>query len=100
MKAFKPIKRVSAAMAARLAQYERIKDHWFVGKNYCEMCGGCFSKKGLQVHHVRGRLGALLCAVEFWKCLCMRCHRDVHDYPNISIQTGFLAPKGDWNKQP
>lgn len=41
------------------------------------------------VHHSRGRIGALLCDIRYFKGLCMSCHTYVETHPNEAKELGL-----------
>jgi hypothetical protein len=63
------------------------------------ICVRCLAPN-TEVHHTRGRLGALLTAEQFWCALCAACHRWVHDNPIEARAVGLLCENGEWNTVP
>ncbi len=63
-------------------------------------CERCDTISILDVHHVRGRAGALLCNQQYWKLVCSCCHRWIHDNPEQARSGGWLAQPGDWGREP
>lgn len=56
----------------------------------------------VQCHHKHGRgwRGELTLVEHLWIPVCAECHGWIHRNPKWSIQLGFLAPTGEWNKMP
>lgn len=46
-------------------------------------------------HHIRGRLGPLLCDTRFWLAVCQECHDRIHREPAWAREHGWLGP---WHK--
>lgn len=88
----KPIRRVSAARAKRLSEYEKLKRQWLKGKT-CQMC----DSKKVDVHHQRGRVGKLLCMVEFFIPLCRFHHSKVKEDSAWAYKNELLGPYGSYN---
>lgn len=53
------------------------------------VCAVCRRTDRLTVHHKRGRIGELLCAVEHWLALCVPCHQWVTEHPVEAIERGL-----------
>ena len=49
-----------------------------------------------EVHHVRGRAGALLLEERYWLALSAEGHRWVHDHPAEATRRGWLSGMGEW----
>ncbi len=88
----------------RRREHVKLRHQWTPGKT----CAACHAPE-VEVHHQRGRVGALLNDQRFWIPLCRRCHRNVHDHPDASrilrVLVGdqwmpLLCARGDWNKIP
>ena len=56
------------------------------------------SGKITEVHHKRGRLGALLLDQRHWLGVSRLGHRFIHSNPQIARQYGWLCDKGEWNR--
>jgi hypothetical protein len=61
-------------------------------------CERCETLSILDVHHVRGRAGTLLCDQRYWKLVCSCCHRWIHDNPEQARNGGWLAERGEWGR--
>lgn len=53
-----------------------------------------------EVHHMHGRLGALLNYQPWWMAVSKWGHRLIHAFPKLAIQFGWMCDLGEWNKQP
>lgn len=89
----KRIRPISRKQSARLTEYSRLRVVWLFNRVRCDRCGGRPGCR-IEVHHKRGRAGALLLATEHWAALCPSCHRWVHDNPADARETGWLGPWG------
>lgn len=61
-------------------------------------CDRCGSTSTLDVHHVRGRAGMLLCDQRYWKLVCRTCHKHIHSHIEESRKRGWIAKPGEWGK--
>lgn len=77
------------------AEYGRKRAAFLKSSKRCRNCG---ASRGLDVHHIRGRLGELLVRQEYWVALCRSCHAWVHDNPTAARERGLLAEFGQWNR--
>jgi hypothetical protein len=66
------IKSMSYKQYERLKKYRVLRDEFFVNNPIC-MFPNCNSKE-IQLHHSRGRIGALLTDVRYFKSLCNAHH--------------------------
>lgn len=81
-------------MALRAAFLGRAENRW---------CPVMLKLKGIQVranqiHHVRGRIGPLLCATEHWLAVSAEGHFWIGAHPIAARENGWLCASGDWNK--
>lgn len=97
-KARRRIRPVSDAGSLKLKAYRALKGPFLRRNRRCQRPGCHRASK--EVHHTRGRAGALLTAEEFWLALCRRCHCWVHDNPGKAREAGLLCQPGEWNKVP
>ena len=51
-----------------------------------------------EVHHVRGRLGALLLDDRHWMAVSRQGHQWIHDHPARARELGWLAQPGEWGR--
>lgn len=78
------IRRRSPKRAKQEREYKKLRDKWIEGKE-CERCGG----EATEVHHAKGRLGALLTDTEHFVALCRACHSWVESHPAESKRLGY-----------
>lgn len=50
-----------------------------------------------EVHHTRGRAGALLLDERYWLAVSKQGHRWIHEHPAQARNMGWLAQPGEWN---
>lgn len=90
----------SKRKSSRVEQYNRKASAWKKGVGICACCLDFFkSPVEVQVHHLRGRAGALLLDERYWVGVHGRCHRWIHDNMDAARRRGLLCERGDWGKQ-
>lgn len=93
------IRQVSPRQRRRLSQYATLKAEWmraFHADGFCDC--GCWKKsERLDVHHTRGRAGALLLDWRHWRALRRECHDWVAAHPVEARRRGLLCEPGLWN---
>jgi hypothetical protein len=52
-----------------------------------------------QIHHKRGRLGALLTNGLYFVPVCQDCHHWISTHPDEARSLNLLCEKGMWHKQ-
>lgn len=60
--------------------------------------GHRISNRLTEVHHTRGRAGALLLDKRFWIAVSRIGHRWIHSNPAEARRRGWLCAVGEWNK--
>lgn len=80
------MRRRSKKRAAQERQYLRLRNEWIEGRR-CEG-PGC-DRWAEECHHSRGREGARLLEVEWWKALCSPCHRFYTLHPEEAYDQGI-----------
>lgn len=88
-------KRQPNLKAKRLREYRKAAKAFLVGK-VCPVTG----QPASQIHHVFGRLGRLLLWQPGWIGVSAYGHDLIHRHPEIARERGWLAEKGNWNRQP
>lgn len=94
------IKPVSDAQGARLEEYLRLRIPWLKAHPWCRSCAVRGFKKQApttDVHHSRGKIGALLCDMRFWIPVCRNCHDWIGSNPEEARSLGLLCQPGEWN---
>jgi hypothetical protein len=87
----KRVRQVSAAQRVKWDEYAGAKALFLMGRTRCERCN-CVAV--LELHHKRGRVGALLTDHRYFAALCRRCHRWVHENPAEARAAGWLEQWG------
>lgn len=83
------MRRVSKKRAVAVRLYAK-KHNAFLEAN--PICHRCHSR-ATEVHHMQGRVGALLLDESKWLPLCHDCHREVTERPLWAIQQGYSLPR-------
>lgn len=79
---------VSKKLAVARRQYAKQWAAFFAEPRGCEFPLGC-DRLATQVHHRRGRIGALLTDERYWSALCGPCHRWVTEHPARAYDLGI-----------
>jgi hypothetical protein len=97
----KPMVQKSAKQKGRDAQWRKVQKQWLELEPFCRVCAMFGDEvKATEVHHKRGRNGALLCDTRFLASTC-RAHRMwPHDNPVQARAVGLLAPANEWGVVP
>lgn len=90
----KRVRQVSKARSVALKEYEAVKAKFLAVRQRCERCNRLGACGPLEVHHLRGRVGPLLCDVRHWAALCRECHTWIHEHPASATLAGWLGPWG------
>lgn len=95
---------ISKKRSAALKEYAKAKKEfvaeWSNKRTNTVACHRCLKHvptKKITIHHMRGRVGSLLCDTRHWSLLCMACHNWVGDHPSEAREAGLLCAKGLWN---
>jgi hypothetical protein len=56
----------------------------------CELCE---ERQATEVHHRRGRVGALYLLTDHWSALCRHCHAWATENPTEAIRVGISEPR-------
>jgi hypothetical protein len=80
----------------RQQEYGKIRTKFLRENKACEICK---DSAATDIHHKRGRAGALLCDTIYWMALCRSCHSFIHQNMEQARMAGWLCKKGEWNKQ-
>lgn len=94
------LRSISKLRQKRLVMYRKMVKAWALLKeNRTCRYPGC-NKGNPDVHHSRGRAGALLLETRFWIPLCRRHHEWIGAHPRAAREVGLLAEVGQWNVMP
>jgi hypothetical protein len=96
----KPMCQVSQKQGKRLREYGPISKKFLAENPICAICVARKKKPpnpSTEVHHLRGRVGRLLCDVRGFVASCFPCR----DFPHTKVikarELGVLAPANLWN---
>ena len=83
----KRIKSMSTKKLSELAEYRKVRDAYLKANKICEHpdCNNLSE----DLHHAKGRVGALLTDVRYFKALCRKCHRWVEENPTEAKSMGL-----------
>lgn len=87
------IRRVSNKRAAANRVYATRRREFMAANPMCHHCG----QPSTELHHSRGRAGALLVDTRYFIALCGKCHDNVHEHPAWAREAGLLANAAEWN---
>lgn len=95
----------SAAMGLRERKYARAKRAYLKAWPWCEACaltavGANPPRPATDLHHKRGRAGALLSDRRFFMSACRPCHDWIHANGELARALGLMAPAAEWNTVP
>ena len=91
---------LAAAYEEAKVQAVRVRGKvWFAEtRTIVGACDRCETVSLLDVHHIRGRAGKLLCDTRYWKLVCRTCHKHIHSHIEESRKRGWIAKPGEWGK--
>ena len=92
LKRRRPMKLVRAERALEQQAYRFAKGVFLRRHPYCEMFVDCLSPS-VDVHHLKGRRGALLCDEQFWRATCRAHHDWVHTHARKARELGLILYK-------
>lgn len=78
---------VSLKRQRQMREYRPLRLAFLDGKR-CEFPGGC-TQPAADVHHRKGRIGALLLDVTKWSALCRPHHDWVGQHPAAAVEMGI-----------
>ncbi len=93
----KRVKPISDKRRSQMRDYARIRKEFLGTRKICEV-KGC-DKTAREVHHMRGRAGALYLNTQHWLAVCSDCHHWITDNPGEAREEGLICDRGDWGKQ-
>lgn len=80
---------VSKKRAVLQRLYTRKREAFLDEHPHCARCG----ERSLQVHHMAGRIGALLLDDSKWLAVCGWCHQWLTEHPAQAIADGHSLPR-------
>lgn len=91
MKRKKPIKKISDKRAKQMREYKIVRTNYLLDHPICE-CEGC-NNQATDIHHKKGRSGAMLCDVEFFLATCRGCHTKIEINPKWAKEKGYSVSR-------
>lgn len=101
----RPLKKVSRSQRSRLRVYFGLQQE-FLDREENKVCRACTVRResgenillqpSSEVHHTRGRNGALLNDERYWLPTCHECGRWIHAHPKRARELNLLAPANLW----
>lgn len=94
----KPLAQKSVKQKGRDREYGKAQKQWLAANPLCAFCLrlGLGEVKATEVHHIRGRNGALLCDTRFFASSCRGHRLWPHENPVEARAAGLLASAVDW----
>ena len=95
------VSRTSDAQRVRNSAYKPVAEAYKLANPKCHCCGSIFARPARatsDVHHSRGKLGALLTDTRFFIAACRECHNWIGDHPDRARSAGLLCNVGSWNR--
>lgn len=92
-----PIRRVSEKMQKSLNVYDE-KRKKFLQRN--PRCAVYPMLKSTQVHHMKGRIGALLLDERYWLPVSDKAHVEITNNPKWAISKGYSVSRETQEKEP
>ena len=80
------MKRLSVKRAKQEREYAKIREQFLAEFTVCQRCQWRYST---QVHHKKGRIGALLTDKDFFLAVCEECHEWIEKHPLEAKQKGY-----------
>jgi len=81
---------VAPKRARQLRAYRTLRDAFLAERPLCEFPSWpCCDQQATDVHHRRGRQGALLLDVTKWSALCRPHHSWVTEHPKAAVEMGI-----------
>lgn len=95
----KPIRKVSKAKARQLVEYKTVAHAFLAEFPMCAICAvrGLSPAPAVEVHHMFGRIGALLCDRRGFVSSCRGCRLWPHENPREARALGVLGEARFWN---
>lgn len=89
----KPIKKVSDKLSKRQKVYTLKRRIYLLEHPKCMVnVEGC-TQEATQVHHAKGRDGALLIEVKYFRAVCSSCHKYVELHPEEAKEKGWSVSR-------
>lgn len=85
------IRKVSKKRAKQLSQYNKLREHFLLIYQQCQV-PGC-GAMATEVHHAKGRENELLLDTTFWVAICSRHHTYYTEHSNEAIEKGISVKR-------
>jgi hypothetical protein len=83
----RPIPKVSVKKKQGLKEYKKVRADYLAKHPTCQV-EGC-RRFASEIHHRRGRVGALLCDVAHFLSVCRTCHQRIEINPTWAKENGY-----------
>jgi hypothetical protein len=87
-----PLKKMSKKKAQQDRAFRILKPIYIRSHPYCEMFDDCFNET-VDIHHMKGQAGELMCDEEWFKATCRPCHDWVETHKNKARAMGLILYK-------
>lgn len=77
---------VAEKRKAKNELYKIVREDYLVKHRFCEC--GC-GRRATEIHHMRGKIGSLLCDIRYFKAVSSFCHRAIEDKPKEAKERGL-----------
>lgn len=104
------LKSASKGLKAETAKYRKFSADFLARpeNTWCVCCTlrreklseNIIRNQATEIHHVRGRIGRLLCWLPGFRAFCNSCRNWPHDHPSKARELGLLSPASLWNIYP
>lgn len=88
---------ISKKRAAQMREYIALRRAYLKEHPFCELCilegGNTLPPRATDIHHKKGRSGAMLLDTTHWMAVCRASHRKIHDNPKWAYENGYLLRK-------
>ena len=81
---------------ANAKRQKQLDAYWPLQRKFLEanpICQRCQVRRSTDLHHARGRRGALLLDERWFKALCRQCHSHVTEHPREALEQGWSLPR-------
>jgi len=82
-----PIKQVSKKLSKKRGEYNLLATQYKKDNPTCKVCE---VNPTTDIHHVKGRVGPLLCDVNYFLNVCRTCHTKIEENPEWAKEMGYV----------
>ena len=83
----KKIRKHSKKRASQMHQYGKLRNAFLDANPICAVHGGMC--RSTEVHHQKGRVGALLTDIRYFLPVCRAAHHEIEMYPEWAKKMGY-----------